>query len=101
MHQNSSMQDQATHKIEDITKHYKRKPITKIMKTNINPFKLSFAPHACPRCNSRDTRQSKRSNGSLFDKLLKKSQRCNSCYFRFRVMSPFRMLVNTLKFFNS
>ena len=67
---------------------------------NITSLKFSFAPPACPRCSTWDTRQSKRLNGNLFNKLFRKVYRCNICYFRFRMYSPFRILIRIYKFFN-
>ncbi len=56
---------------------------------------FSFAVQACPRCRNRDTRPSKLSKGSLFNKLLRKAHRCNECYTRFWVWRPLPLLMLT------
>ena len=65
-----------------------------IEKNNMNWPQLSFAKeHTCPRCSSRDTRLSKHPKGSLFNRVFRKAHRCNTCYSKFWIFRPFRMLI--------
>lgn len=70
------------------------KNLDPIKKNNINWPKFSFAAeHTCPRCRNKDTRLSTRSNGSLFNNLLRKAYRCNICYAQFWIFRRFRILI--------
>jgi len=67
-----------------------------IEKNNITWPKFSFVKeHTCPRCRNRDTRLSKRPKGSLFNRVFRKAHRCNTCYSRFWIFRPFRILILT------
>jgi hypothetical protein len=49
----------------------------------------------CPQCRSRDTRVSKCPNGGLFNRVFRKAHSCETCYSRFWIFRPFRMLIFT------
>ncbi len=57
--------------------------------------KRSIFEVTCPQCRNQDTRLSKCSNGSFFNRVFRKAHSCDTCYARFWIFRPFRMLILT------
>ncbi|MEI6334809.1 MAG: tetratricopeptide repeat protein [Methylococcaceae bacterium] len=62
-------------------------------KNNKKQVKSSVAASACPQCGSGETRLSRHSSRGFFNTLFSKAYRCNTCQFRFRVLSSLRLLM--------